>query len=331
METTTGVLITGGFGFIGSNLTEHYLKLQIPVLCVDNLSTGYYPNKTRLDETYKGLLTTVEKDVVLPWEPWLASVPLSLLNKISHVFFLSSPASPRYFSEKSLDILFVNSLGLKNALDFSRKFGARLVFSSTSEIYGCEDKMPLREDCWGKVNVRGERSCYEEGKRFGESLVYNFNKTHKTRHGVVRIFNTYGPGMSPNDGRVVINFLKQAFLENTLTIFGDGEQTRSLCYIDDLIGALTAYGESNLIEPMNIGNDHEITVTQLAQAVVKMMATESREVEILYKNEIQDEPRYRRPDLSLAIEKLYPWKPKVGLQEGLQRTKEWLKKELRHV
>lgn len=207
---------------------------------------------------------------------------------------------------------------------------ARLIFSSTSEVYGCDEVMPLQETSWGRVNVQGERSCYEEGKRFGESLVYNFNKTHNTRHGVVRIFNTYGPGMSPTDGRVVINFLRQALTQDFLTIYGDGEQTRSFCYIDDLVDALVAYGMSDLTVPINIGNDSEITIHQLAKEVLNIVRAEGKSLDVVHQQSVADEPRLRRPDLGLAFKHLAPWKPKVDIYQGLLATKAWLENELRN-
>lgn len=235
---------------------------------------------------------------------------------------MSSLASPKLFKEKGLDILYANSLGLKEALEFSEKVKARLVFSSTSEVYGNSAALPFKEGDWGSVNPRGERSCYDESKRFGESLIFNFNRTYNSQHGLVRIFNTYGPGMHPDDGRVIINFLKSALLGQSLKIYGDGHQTRSFCYISDTVAALVRYAESGLTEPVNIGTDTEISVLDLAKAVQKTIQSESASIEFTLA--MPDDPRNRRPDISLALEKLAPWKPQVSLTEGIRRTYQWM-------
>jgi nucleoside-diphosphate-sugar epimerase len=213
---------------------------------------------------------------------------------------LSSLASPKLFKEKGLDILYANSLGLKEALEFSEKVKARLIFSSTSEVYGNSAALPFKEGDWGSVNPRGERSCYDESKRF----------------------NTYGPGMHPDDGRVIINFLKSALLGQSLKIYGDGHQTRSFCYISDTVAALVRYAESGLTEPVNIGTDTEISVLDLAKAVQKTIQSESASIEFTLA--MPDDPRNRRPDISLALEKLAPWKPQVSLTEGIRRTYQWM-------
>jgi len=215
---------------------------------------------------------------------------------------------------------------LKEALEFSQRIRARLIFSSTSEIYGTSDRLPFKETDWGSVNPRGERSCYDESKRFGESLLFNFNKKHGSNHGLVRIFNTYGPGMHPNDGRVVINFLKAAAQGQDLQIYGDGLQTRSFCYITDLIGALVAYADSENTEPINIGNDEEISILNLAKMVQNLVLPQK--LQIKFSASLVEDPRIRRPDLTLALKKLTPWQPRVSLHDGLLKTHRWMTEQV---
>jgi nucleoside-diphosphate-sugar epimerase len=336
----TGVLITGGGGFIGSHLAEYYLDKNIPVVCVDNFCTGLRQNKEELKEFArlenikdKSIQSTpenasekllfFEKDVSLPWD-WAKIIGPDVLKKISHVFHLASPASPPLYQEMAFETLWVNSVGLKHALEFSDSIGARLIFSSTSEVYGDPDCSPQPESYWGRVNSFGERSCYDESKRFGEALIFTHNQKKKTQHGLVRIFNTYGPRMNPNDGRVVINFMVQAQKNEPLTIYGNGEQTRSFCYISDLIDGLARYAETQMTTPVNLGNDIEFKINDLVKEIKNLYPNKAITIKNLPLP--KDDPRQRRPDLTLAKKQLSPWAPKVSLKEGLLNLKSWVEK-----
>lgn len=317
-----GVLITGGCGFIGSHLAEYYLNNDVPVVCVDNFCTGMrsHLDLLRAHPNSKNFVFT-EADVTQPWT-WAKIWGPDILGQISHVFHLASPASPPHYQAMAFETLWVNSLGLKNALDFSDSVGARLVFSSTSEIYGDPNISPQPESYWGNVNTFGIRSCYDEAKRFGESLIYTHNWKKKTKHGLVRIFNTYGPRMNPNDGRVVVNLLQQAKQGDVLTIYGDGKQTRSFCFVTDLIAGLTRYAETDLTEPVNIGNNTEFTILQLVEEIKNLFP--GRELKIEFSPLPKDDPKQRCPDLTKAKKLLAPWQPQVSLGQGLKMMLESL-------
>jgi nucleoside-diphosphate-sugar epimerase len=244
------------------------------------------------------------------------------LKKLSHVFHLASPASPPLYQEMAFETLWVNSLGLKRALDFADTLNARVVFASTSEVYGDPDRSPQAESYWGNVNSFGYRSCYDEAKRFGEALIFTHNWKKKTQHGLVRIFNTYGPRMNPHDGRVIINFLVQASRGEKLTVYGDGLQTRSFCYVTDLVSGLVRYAESRLTTPVNLGNDKEFTILELAKIVKDLYLPKQLEIE--HQVLPSDDPKQRQPDLTLARRDLHPWAPQVPLREGLKSMREWL-------
>lgn len=321
---TSGVLITGGAGFIGSNLAEHYLARNVPVICVDNFCTGMRSNIEYLKKTASpNQFVFLEEDVTKPWS-WLKILSPDMTAKIGHVFHLASPASPPLYQELALETLWVNSVGLQNALAFADAVSARVVFASTSEVYGDPECNPQPESYWGNVNSFGVRSCYDEAKRFGEALIYTHNLKKKTKHGLVRIFNTYGPRMNPHDGRVIINFLVQAKKKQKLTVYGDGMQTRSFCYISDLVAGLVRYAESQITEPINLGNDKDFTILQLVEEVRKLYSNQSLQVE--FKALPFDDPKLRRPDLSKARKLLDPWAPKVGLAEGLRLMRDGLEK-----
>lgn len=312
---TTGVLITGGGGFIGSHLAEHYLSRSTPVVCVDNFCTGMRSNIDYLKKiASQNSLVFFEEDVSKPWD-WIKILSPNLTIKISHVFHFASPASPPLYQELALETLWVNSVGLQNALSFADTVGARVIFASTSEIYGDPKCSPQPESYWGNVNSFGIRACYDEAKRFGEALLFTHNLKKKTKHGLVRIFNTYGPRMNPTDGRVIINFLVQASKGQKLTIYGDGKQTRSFCYISDLVSGLVKYAESHITEPVNLGNDKDFTILQLVEEIKKLYPSETLQVE--FKDLPDDDPKLRRPDLTKARKWLAPWEPKVSLSEGL--------------
>ena len=314
----TGAIVTGGAGFIGSHLCRKLLEKNLPVVAVDNYSTGLRSNTTGL--------FTIEADVVEPWE-WQRQISKEWLKNISHVFHFASPASPPLYQEMAFSTLWVNTIGLKNALEFADLLkengrGARVIFASTSEVYGDPEVNPQPETYWGRVNSFGVRACYDESKRFGEALIFTHNWKKRTQHGLVRIFNTYGPRMNPHDGRVVINLLRQARDNEPLTVYGDGSQTRSFCYIDDLLDGIWRYAESSLTEPVNLGNDKEFTILELAQTVQALFPT--KKIPVVFQPLPKDDPTQRRPDLKRAKEWLAPWQPKIALNEGLRRTSEWL-------
>ena len=318
------ILITGGCGFLGSHLAEYFLKSGHSVIAVDNFCTGSAANLKFL----RGLSTAensfhfVEADVCSPWAAWIKALPSEVVKNTKMVFHMASPASPPHYQALGLETLWANSLGLKNALEFADSVGARLVFASTSEIYGDPLVNPQPESYRGNVNTVGPRACYDEAKRFGEALMYTHNRKWNTTHGIVRIFNTYGPRMNPQDGRVVINFLVQAHEGSALTIYGSGQQTRSFCYVDDLRDALVEFGKATgEFGPVNIGNPNEFTVRQLAEAVVRLFPNKNLPLE--FRELPVDDPTQRRTDISRALS-LLNWSPKIQLEEGLRRTYEWL-------
>lgn len=308
------ILITGAAGFIGSNLCEYYLKNNYTVVGLDNLSTGTAQNILLLQKKYPQLFQFIQIDVCNTWP--------KLTGEFEIVYHLASPASVKQYTRLSLETMAANSTGLKNALQFADDKKARLVFASTSEIYGSPIFSPQPETYWGNTNSFGERSCYNESKRFGESLIYSWNKKHNTNHGIVRIFNTYGPGMNPKeDDRVVISFLKQALKNQDITIFGNGLQTRSFCYIDDLILGLKLYADSKINYPINLGNDSEITILELAEMIRLLSKSQSQ---IILKTLPADDPPQRCPDLTRARTELN-WAPRTSLSEGLEKFFTWLK------
>ena len=320
----TGVLITGGGGFLGSHLAQEYLGKKIPVICVDNFSTGLKSNRAHLEKLpeAKNLLTFIEKDVSKPWDSWSSQV--SKLP-ISHIFHFASPASPPHYQRLSFETMAVNTTGLLEAMQFAEKFKARVIFASTSEIYGDPEVSPQPESYWGHVNTLGPRSCYDEAKRFGETLMYAYNQKFQTKHGLVRIFNTFGPRMNPNDGRVIINFLVQAIRGEKMSIYGSGKQTRSFCYVSDLIAGIDRYGRTDLTEPVNVGNEKEFTILELVETVQEIFSDKKLALEFF--DLPKDDPRQRCPDLTRAKNLLQPWQPQVSLKEGLEKMVEWLKAE----
>lgn len=319
----TGVLITGGGGFLGSHLAEFYLKQGKPVICVDDFSTGLKSNRPYLEQKpeAKNSFQFIEADVSRPWSLWTDQIKLDR-KKISHVFHFASPASPPHYQRLSIETMWVNTIGLQEAMLFADANKGRVIFASTSEIYGDPEQSPQKETYWGNVNTLGPRSCYDEAKRFGEALIYTHNQKYKTPHGMVRIFNTYGPRMNPADGRVIINFLVQALRKEKLSIYGTGAQTRSFCYVDDLIAGIHLYAQSNLSEPVNIGNETEFTILELAQTVQEIFADSKLQMQFF--DLPKDDPKLRRPDLTKAKTVLAPWAPSISLKEGLQKMTAWL-------
>lgn len=322
-----GVLITGGGGFLGSHLAEHYFKAGMAVVCVDDFSTGLRSNKEYLQNLTKNneRFQFIEADVSKPWQSWTHQIHENIKKSLTHILHFASPASPPHYQRLATETMWVNTIGLQEAMNFADSFSGRVVFASTSEIYGDPEFSPQPETYWGNVNTVGPRSCYDEAKRFGETLIYVHNEKRKTKHGMVRIFNTYGPRMNPNDGRVVINFLVQALKSENLSVYGSGKQTRSFCYVDDLVAGIMKYAASDLAEPVNIGNDKEFTILELAQTVQEIFSDKKLKLEFF--DLPKDDPKQRCPDLKKAREKLSSWEPKVSLKEGLTQMNRWLEKE----
>lgn len=317
--TEGSFVVTGGAGFLGSHLCQALVTRGAKVLALDNLSSASSDNAKLLENSLpKDQFSFHRFDVTQDWTEIERLVPKS----IAGVFHFASPASPPRYLKLPLETMAVNSLGTWRALRFAQSRGARLVFASTSEVYGDPKEHPQNERYFGNVNPVGPRSCYDEAKRFGETLIYTFNRQHKGRHGILRIFNTYGPQMDPHDGRVVTNFLRQALNGETLSIQGDGNQTRSFCFVSDLIDGVLKFFDSNLEGPMNFGNPVEFTMLELVDQI-KLLFPEQR-LHSKYDPLPQDDPKQRRPDITAAQEKL-GWAPKVNLETGLRLTLDWMK------
>ena len=294
------ILITGGAGFIGSHLVARMLREGHEVVCLDNFHTG---RRSNLPAHAK--LTVVEHDVVAPYA-----------TACDQIYHLACPASPVHYQSDPVKTLKTNVLGTLNMLELAKQSGARLFLASTSEVYGDPKEHPQKESYWGNVNCTGIRSCYDEGKRAAETLTFDFHRQYGTAVRVVRIFNTYGPQMLPDDGRVVSNFIVQALKGDDLTIYGDGSQTRSFCYVDDLVEGFVRLMNSNEIGPINCGNPGEFTVRELAEKVLQQTGSRSK---IVARPLPQDDPTRRKPDITLARERL-GWEPKIARDEGLART-----------
>lgn len=305
------VVITGAAGFIGSNLSHRFLKDGFNVVGIDNFATGLRSNIENLKTNEH--FNFIEADVSSSDE-WFDSAKKIVQSPLAYVFHFASPASPPHYQRLSLETIRVNTLGLENCLSFADTFKARVVFASTSEVYGDPAVHPQVEEYWGNVNSFGKRACYDESKRLGEAIIYSWNERYKTKHGLVRIFNTYGPRMNPNDGRVIVNFLLQAMDGQKLTVYGDGKQTRSFCYIDDLISGLLLYARSSLCEPVNLGNGHEFTILELINELKAIFPQKQLQVDFMPLP--ADDPKQRRPNTSKA-EKLLGWKAQIPLREGL--------------
>ena len=308
------ILVTGGAGFIGSHLCRKLLSLNNKVVCVDNLFSGRLENIE--DLMGKENFTFINHDIV---------EPLSIGEKIDEIYNLACIASPVGYQSKPLETLLVSSVGVKNLLDLAVKNGARFLQTSTSEVYGDPAVHPQKESYWGNVNPIGIRSCYDEGKRFAESLIFVYRRLYNLDTKVIRIFNTYGPNMHPTDGRVISNFLSQALAGEPITIYGDGRQTRSFCYVSDLVSGLIAMMGSDEPGPINLGNPGEFTISELANLIIKLTKSCSK---IVYRDLPVDDPTKRRPDITLAIEKL-SWSPKISLEEGLRLSLPYFTKMLK--
>lgn len=298
------ILVTGGAGFIGSHLCERLLRDGHEVICVDNYFTGSKENIVHLLEN--PYFEMVRHDVI---EPYYA--------EIDEIYNLACPASPIHYQYNPIKTIKTSVMGAINMLGLAKRVNARILQASTSEIYGDPTVHPQPESYWGNVNTIGIRSCYDEGKRCAETLFMDYHRRNQVDIKIIRIFNTYGPRMHPNDGRVVSNFIIQALQGKDITIFGDGLQTRSFQYVDDLItGMIKMMGTENFIGPVNVGNPNEFTMLQLAEKVVELTGSKSR---IVFQPLPMDDPKQRQPDISLAKEKL-DWKPTIQLEEGLLNT-----------
>lgn len=297
-------LVTGGAGFLGSHLCERLLNDGHEVICLDNYFTGRLANIAHLRDNKN--FEVIRHDVTEP-----------ILLEVDRIFNLACPASPVHYQHNPVKTIKTSVMGAINMLGMAKRVHARILQASTSEIYGDPVVHPQKEDYWGNVNPIGIRSCYDEGKRVAETLFMDYHRQNKVDIRIVRIFNTYGPRMLPNDGRVVSNFIVQALKGEPITIYGDGTQTRSFCYVDDLIEAFVKMMEQeSIIGPVNVGNPGEFTMLDLANEVLSLTGSASP---IIYKELPGDDPKMRKPDISLAKSQLN-WKPKIPLQEGLKKT-----------
>jgi UDP-glucuronate decarboxylase len=301
----TRILVTGGAGFLGSHLCERLLAQGASVICVDNYFTGTRRNLERMLDHHR--FEVIRHDVSFP-----------LYVEADQIYNLACPASPIHYQHDPVQTTKTSVHGAINMLGLAKRLRAKILQASTSEIYGDPSVHPQREDYWGNVNPIGPRSCYDEAKRCAETLFFDYWRQHKLAIKVARIFNTYGPRMHPNDGRVISNFIVQALLGRDITVFGDGLQTRSFCYVDDLIEALIRFMDtpSDVTGPMNLGNPQEFTILELASLVIKLTGSRSK---IVHRARPQDDPRQRRPDISKANE-ILKWAPKTKLADGLGKT-----------
>ena len=302
-------LVTGGAGFLGSHLCEYLLKKGHQVIAMDNLLTGNIANIEHLQsENFK----FIKHDV---------TEYLYIAGDIDYVLHFASPASPLDYMQLPIQTLKVGALGTHKALGLALAKQATFLLASTSEVYGDPLVHPQSEDYWGNVNPVGPRGVYDEAKRFAEALAMAYHRFHEVNTKIVRIFNTYGPRMRPKDGRAIPTFIPQALKNESITIFGDGSQTRSFCYVSDLVEGIYRLLISDINEPINIGNPREMTIKEMAEAVLKVTGSKSK---LIYKDLPVDDPKVRQPNITRAKE-LLGWEPKVGLEEGLTKTVEWFK------
>lgn len=307
------ILITGGSGFLGSHLCEKLLNSKNHILCVDNYFTSSKKNISHLLDFPN--FEILRHDITFP-----------LYAEVDEIYNLACPASPIHYQKDPVQTLKVNIMGAVNMLGLAKRTKAKIFQASTSEVYGDPKVSPQKEDYWGNVNPIGIRSCYDEGKRAAEALFFDYHRQHKIPIKVGRIFNTYGPRMSVNDGRVVSNFIVQCLKNKPITIYGDGSQTRSFCFVDDLIDGIFKLMNSKKsnIGPINLGNPNEITINQIASTIKEIIGSKSK---ISYKKLPSDDPMQRRPDITLA-KKTLNWKPVVSLENGLKKTISYFEKEL---
>ena len=309
------ILVTGGAGFIGSHLCEKLLEQGHNVVCVDNLFTGSRQNIQPLLQNPN--FKFIEHDIVNP---------LFLDEKIEQIYNLACPASPVHYQFNPVHTIKASTLGVINMLGLARKHGARILQASTSEVYGDPDVHPQTEDYRGNVNSVGPRGCYDEGKRCAETLFFDYHRMHGIEIKIVRIFNTYGPRMAFNDGRVVSNFIIQAIKNEPITIYGNGRQTRSFCFVDDLVDGLIKMMNSavKITGPINLGNPNEFNISELAKKILELTDSESK---IVYYDLPEDDPKQRCPDISKA-KKLLDWEPTIELEYGLKKTIEDFRRRL---
>lgn len=309
------VLVTGGAGFLGSHLCERLLKDGYDVLCIDNFFTGRKENILHLMQDPH--FEMMRHDVTFP-----------LYVEVDRIYNLACPASPVHYQFDPVQTTKTSVHGAINMLGLAKRVKARILQASTSEVYGDPEVHPQPEEYWGRVNPIGIRSCYDEGKRCAETLFFDYHRQHRLGIKVMRIFNTYGPRMHPNDGRVVSNFIVQALRGEDITIYGDGQQTRSFCYVDDLIDGMVRLMESDpaFTGPVNVGNPTEFTMLGLAERVLKIVGGSSK---LVFKPLPQDDPKQRQPNIELAKEKL-GWQPKVSLEDGLKETVAYFRALLSH-
>lgn len=307
---TRRVLVTGGAGFLGSHLCERLVDSGHDVLCLDNFFTGNKENIAHL--LGRSNFELIRHDLVQP-----------IFLEVNEIYNLACPASPIHHQYNPVKTVKTSVMGAIHMLGLAKRVKAKILQASTSEIYGDPIVHPQKEDYWGNVNTIGIRSCYDEGKRCAETLFFDYYRQNRVNIRVVRIFNTYGPRMHPNDGRVVSNFIVQALKNQDITVFGDGTQTRSFCYVDDLIEGIIRMmnGPDDFVGPVNLGNPSEFSILELAQKVIELTGSGSK---IIFEPLPQDDPLQRQPDISLAKEKL-DWEPAVNLEDGLRKTIEYFK------
>ncbi len=306
------ILVTGGAGFLGSHLCERLLAAGNEVICLDNFFTGRKKNVQHLLNNPN--FDLIRHDITIP-----------ILLEVDKIYHLACPASPIHYQYNAIKTIKTNVLGTINMLGIAKRAKARILFASTSEVYGDPAMHPQKEDYWGNVNTIGIRSCYDEGKRVAETLMMDYHRQNKVDIKIIRIFNTYGPRMLPDDGRVVSNFIIQALKGEDITVYGKGSQTRSFCYVDDLVeGMVRMMDSENFTGPVNLGNPEEYTILEFAQKIIAMTGSKSK---IAYKPLPSDDPRQRQPDITLAGQKL-GWKPGVSVTDGLTKTIEYFRKEL---
>jgi UDP-glucuronate decarboxylase len=310
---TMRILVTGGAGFLGSHLCDRLLALGHEVVSVDNFYTGSMKNLSHLRQNSN--FESIRHDVTIP-----------IYLEVDGIFNLACPASPIHYQYDPVQTLKTSVHGAINILGLAKRTKARVLQASTSEIYGDPEVHPQKEDYWGRVNPIGLRACYDEGKRAAETLFFDYYRQHKLDIRVARIFNTYGPRMTLNDGRVITNFISQALQNEPITIYGDGQQTRSFCYVDDLIdGLISLFFTENIHEPVNLGNPTPISILELANEIIDITKSNSK---IICKELPSDDPRDRKPDISLAKSKLN-WEPGISREFGLRATVDDLKEQLR--
>jgi len=312
-EKIMRILVTGGAGFLGSHLCDYLLKKNHQVIAMDNLITGNINNIAHLagNENFKFIKQDVTEYIYVPEE-------------LDYILHFASPASPIDYQKYPIQTLKVGSLGTHKTLGLAKEKKAQFLLASTSEVYGDPLINPQKEDYWGNVNPIGPRGVYDEAKRFAEALTMAYHRYHGIGVRIVRIFNIYGPRMRANDGRVVPAFINQALKGEPLTVFGDGSQTRSFCYISDLVEGIYKLMLLDVNEPVNIGNPEEMSILEFAQKVIEITKSKSK---IIFKELPEDDPRVRRPDISKSKE-LLDWEPRISLEEGLRRTIEWFRKKM---